>query len=500
MLVAPGADDPNWYKASVTTTAPDGNGATRHYQGSAAGVRLVGQSKATFWAKFKEELNADLLPAYIEDFKGNRTSYQWNANRQLITKVVAASNRTEAQSTQIDWHDTLALPTLITETGRTTKLSYGGGGRLVGAALTDNASNTTYSSAWSYNAQGLPGGYTDAAGQTLFGYDTRGNRNKVTNALGHVHQFAHDGAGRILTAMAPSGLERSYSYNPRGQLTRVSVGGQQTTLTYLPNDRLGTITFANGPAVTYQYDGALRVNRWSDNRGNSGNYALDAQDNVISAVFKDSSAATALQVQLTINNLNKVASETIGGNQSTALTYDANGDLATARDGLGQTTTLQVDGLRRLTKVTDPLNASATLSYNALDAVTSAQDFKGVTTTYTRDALGRPTQLQYGSTATSTLRYDLPGNTYNGPAAPKASTGHLSEIQDPGVTTQYQRDILGRVLRKSQILTNGDTRSLIHSYVPAGQGGGGELQSITYPSGKQATYLYDSTGQITGLQ
>ncbi len=542
MLVAPGADDPNWYKASVTTTAPDGNGATRHYQGSAAGVRLVGQSKATFWAKFKEELNADLLPAYIEDFKGNRTSYQWNANRQLITKVVAASNRTEAQSTQIDWHDTLALPTLITETGRTTKLSYGGGGRLVGAALTDNASNTTYSSAWSYNAQGLPGGYTDAAGQTLFGYDTRGNRNKVTNALGHVHQFAHDGAGRILTAMAPSGLERSYSYNPRGQLTRVSVGGQQTTLTYLPNDRLGTITFANGHAVTYQYDGALRVNRWSDNRGNSGNYALDAQDNVISAVFKDSSAATALQVQLTINNLNKVASETIGGNQSTALTYDANGDLATARDGLGQTTTLQVDGLRRLTKVTDPLNASATLSYNALDAVTSAQDFKGVTTTYTRDALGnakaeatpdagnstatydalgliatakdaagrtlavqrdalgRPTQLQYGSTATSTLRYDLPGNTYNGPAAPKASTGHLSEIQDPGVTTQYQRDILGRVLRKSQILTNGDTRSLIHSYVPAGQGGGGELQSITYPSGKQATYLYDSTGQITGLQ
>src|SRR5256885_6583801 len=26
----------------------------------------------------------------------------------------------------------------------------------------------------------------------------------------------------------------------------------------------------------------------------------------------------------------------------------------------------------------------------------------------------------------------------------KASTGHLSEIQDPGVTTQYQRDILDR--------------------------------------------------------
>src|SRR2546427_6061712 len=55
----------------------------------------------------------------------------------------SAFNRTEAQSTQIDWHDTLALPTLITETGRTTKLSYGGGGRLVGAALTDRSEEHT---------------------------------------------------------------------------------------------------------------------------------------------------------------------------------------------------------------------------------------------------------------------------------------------------------------------------------------------------------------------
>ncbi|WP_169804701.1 hypothetical protein, partial [Delftia tsuruhatensis] len=178
--------------------------------------------------------------------------------------------------------------------------------------------------------------------------------------------------------MAPSGLERSYSYNPRGQFTRVSVGGQQTTLTYLPNDRLGTITFANGHAITYQYDDARRINRWSDNRGNSGQYVLDQWDNRTSELIKDSAAQTALQMQRSINGINRISSETIGGNQSTALTYDANGDLATASNGLGQTTTLDVDGLRRLTKITDPLNASATLSYNALDAVTAAQDFKGV--------------------------------------------------------------------------------------------------------------------------
>ncbi|SFB66215.1 YD repeat-containing protein, partial [Delftia tsuruhatensis] len=153
-----------------------------------------------------------------------------------------------------------------------------------------------------------------------------------------------------------------------------------------------------------------------------------------------------------------------------------------------------------MTQEKSPDIGANSLTYDQRGLVATAKDAAGRTLAVQRDALGRPTQLQYGSTATSTLRYDLPGNTYNGPGAPKASTGYLSEIQDPGVTTQYQRDILGRVLRKSQILANGDTKSLIHSYVPAGQGGGGELQSITYPSGKQATYLYDSTGQITGLQ
>ncbi|UBB18809.1 RHS repeat-associated core domain-containing protein [Comamonas odontotermitis] len=542
MLVAAGTDDPNWYKASVTTTDPHGNSTTRQYQGTASGVRMVGQNNARFWDKFKEELNTDLLPASKEDFQGNKTTYQWNTNRQLITQVVAASNRPEAQMAQIEWHHTMSLPTKITEAGRITQLSYDDGGNLVGTLVTDTASGKAYSSAWAYNPNGLPYSYTDAGGQTVFGYDTKGNLNKVTDPQGRISQYTHDGAGRILTATEPSGLVRVYSYNPKGQLTSFSAGGLLTTLSYLPNDKLGTVTFANGYAITYQYDGALRTSNWSDNRGNSGQYTLDAQDNATSTIVKDSAANTALQVQRTINSLGKVASETRGANQSTSLGYDANGDLTTARNGLSQTTTLAVDGLRRLNKVTDPLNNSATLTYNQLDAITAAKDFKGVTTSYTRDALGnakqevtpdagtgaatydvrgllasttdatgrtigverdalgRITKINYNNGTSSVLRYDLTGTTYNTAAAPNASIGHLSEVQDPGVTTQYQRDALGRVLRKTQILAGGETRSIAYSYVPAGQGGAGSVQSITYPSGKQLAYQYDSMGLITGMQ
>jgi len=65
------------------------------------------------------------------------------------------------------------------------------------------------------------------------------------------------------------------------------------------------------------------------------------------------------------------------------------------------------------------------------------------------------------------LLYDLPGAAYNSAAASNASVGHLSEVQDPGFTTQYQRDSLGRVLRKSQILQGGETRSIGRATCPA---------------------------------
>ena len=299
-----------------------------------------------------------------------------------------------------------------------------------------------------------------------------------------------------------------------------------------------------GYKISYQYDAAHRLIGWSDNRGVTANYLLDAMGNRVEENIFDDVGHVAWKSVRTINRLNLVESIT-NGDAGVRFGYDENGELTSSVrqvNGVSQGTSWTLDALRRMDSVKQADGATASLSYNDLSAVTSISDFNKSTTRYARnvhghaikevsadggtvsavydgrgqarnitdaagrtlavqrDALGRPTQLQYGSTATSTLRYDLPGTTYNGPGAPKASTGHLSEIQDPGVTTQYQRDILGRVLRKSQILANGDTKSLIHSYVPAGQGGGGELQSITYPSGRQATYLYDSTGQITGLQ
>lgn len=69
----------------------------------------------------------------------------------------------------------------------------------------------------------------------------------------------------------------------------------------------------------------------------------------------------------------------------------------------------------------------------------------------------------------------------------------------PGVTTRYQRDLQGRVVRKTQTLANGDIRSIAYGYIATGLPGAGQIASITYPSGKQLAQQYDASGQLTGL-
>jgi YD repeat-containing protein len=61
---------------------------------------------------------------------------------------------------------------------------------------------------YTYNHQGLiatiDGPRTDVSDVTTYEYDAKGNRTRITNALGHVTQIPdHDPSGRPLTLIAP---------------------------------------------------------------------------------------------------------------------------------------------------------------------------------------------------------------------------------------------------------------------------------------------------------
>ncbi|WP_307701657.1 RHS repeat-associated core domain-containing protein [Variovorax paradoxus] len=462
------------------------------------------------------------------DFNGVVTKTTWDVVRRLPTTVVHASGTPEAQTVTTQWHPTFSLPTLVTEAGRTTAYTYGTLGNTLSRTVTDTTTNQAQLWQWTYNAQQLVATATEPNGAvTSYTYDLRGNVLTSTNALGHVTSHTYDTANRVVSTTAPNGLATTYTYDLRDRLLTQTTGGQTTTLTYKPYGSVETITLPTGLVLTYTYDAAHRLIGWSNNRGESGLYALDGMGNRTAEQIKDGAGNVAWNAARTINNLNRLSAQSEGPNQTNTFGYDGNGELIRTTNGLNQSTQHTLDGLRRVKAVTDAANATATLKYNALDAITEAKDFKGVATTYardaqgnataevsadtggastqydalglpsqitdalgqattiTRDALGRPTGLVFADGKTTTLRYDLSAN----------SKGYLSEIVDRSGTTEYTRDSFGRVTLKKQTLANGSVQQVSYGY-----NANGTLASIGYPNnGGLLTHSYDATGRLTGL-
>ena len=458
------------------------------------------------------------------DFLGTSTTTSWNATRRVPVSQTQAAGTPQQRTTTTEWHPQWRLPTKVTEAGRQTTYAYNSAGNLLIQSILDTGSNTTRTWNWTYNIQGLVATSTEPNGATTsYQYDSAGNLTSRTNALGKTDTYTHDAAGRTLTHTAPSGQHTQYAYDPRGRLLSQTIGSHTTAMAYLPTGLLHSITQPTGHQITYTYDPAQRLTGWSDNRGASASYTLDAMGNRVQESITQQGEAV-WQLARSINSINRVQSITVGSS-TTAWGYDANGDLTSEVNGLNQTTGYGLDALRRVQSITNAASATARLSYNALDAVTQAKDYKDVATNYTRDALGnaaqeatpdagttqttydalgRPTHIVHstgaGGVQTQALRYDLPGTLYNLPEAPNASQGRLSELRDDEAITRYRRDSLGRIVRKAQLHTSGEQRIVNTSYIPAGQGGAGQVKAISYPSGKQLIHQYDATGQLIALR
>lgn len=488
------------------------------------------------------------LMVYSQDFLSNRSNLTWNPTRRLPLSVTEAAGTPEERTTSTEWHPQWRLPVKVTSPGRVTSYTYDSAGNALSQTLLDTTNNQSRTTRWTYNTQGLVASETAPNGAvTNYTYDAAGNLVQSTNALGHTSTYAYDGAGRTTSTTSPTGLVTAYTYDARGRVLTINRGGQVTTNTYTASGQLATAKLANGHQITYTYDAAQRLTGWSDNRGASATYQLDAMGNRVREEVRDAKGQHWLLAR-SINAINRVESTTAGGYLTTNYTYDANGDLVSATNGKNESTSATLDALRRTKAITNANSATASLTRNAQDDVTSATDYKGITTQYnrdtlgnatleaskdsgnetaafdalglpsrtidalgkatniTRDILGRPTKITHPASSTSavttaatttTITYDQTGTTYNAPGQPNASKGSATTIVDASGTTTYQRDAFGRITSTTQKLKglgDGAMHTTATSYTPAGQ-----VNVITYPSGGKLAHTYNATGQLTAL-
>ncbi len=266
-----------------------------------------------------------------------------------------------------------------------------------------------------------------SGGVTGYAYDSAGDVMQTTDPLGMVTRFSYDSLGRPLTATQvsgtyPAGLTTSYAYDSQ--------------------DRVLSQT---DPPVTDRVTGAIHT--MVTTRG------YDADSNVLTTTISDST----------------------GGDppRTTTDAYNADGDLASTTDALGNTTSYTYDGFGDRTSKTTPA---------------------GLTTAYAYDAAG------------NLLTTTLQGYTGNpGNPSPPTSLVQESRAYDPagrlasvtsvrGTQTSYTYYGDNR-LAASYVVAPGSSTGMadVHTY---GYDSGGNRITQTAPGGLVVTTAYDADNKV----
>ena len=421
------------------------------------------------------------------DYNNNLTTYTHDA-RGLETSRTEAVGKPEARTIATTWHPTFHLPTQIVESTRTTTLNYDANGTLLTKTLSAvDAPSKTWN--YTYNASGqvltVDGPRTDVNDITEYSYDAQGNLSTVTNPLGHVtHVTVYDANGRLLSMQDPNGLVTSLTYDPRGRLTSRSVGGETTTYAYDPAGNLTGVTMPDNAALTYTYDAAHRLTDMSDSLGNQIHYTLDVVGNrTQKSVYDPANTLTRTQsfAYDQINNLVQI----IGAvGQTTTLGRDANGNVTSVTDPLGNIRKFQYDSLDQAIRelephptVTGSTQGQIDTAYDGLGQVTRITDARSLATDYQVDSLGNLLSQTSPDTGTTRFTYDEAGNV-------------KTRTDARGKSAQYSNDSLNRI---SQIVYEDQT--VTYSWDNC-TNGIGRLCSLTN-NGSSVSYGYDSHGRLT---
>jgi len=437
------------------------------------------------------------------------TSYTWDA-RGNRTSIVQAAGTPLARSSTTSWEATGNLPHQIVYPNLKVDFGYDAQGRVHTRTETDTTTQTIpYSTAgqtrtWTYdwNANGRllsingPKGL-DATGHddtTSFAYDTSGNLQTSTDALGHVTYFAnYDVDGRAGKMTDPNGVDTLFTYDPLGRVKTITVkdpagasGDATTTFTYDVDGRVNSIAPPATKAIVISYDSAGRVKTVGSLGAEKITYDYDGMSDVTAQTVTRADTTTARQINRTFDELGRILTTTTGTGRTATLAYDSLGNVHTITGARSNATILGFDALNRLKSTLAPDSGTTDTNYDALDNATSFTDAKSVATTFIRDGFGDVIREISPDRGTSTYYYDAAGD-------------RIATIDGRGQRIDIVRDALGRIVSKTPV-GRPASETLVYRYDTAGIAGSygvGRLGKIVNGAGTSPTkFKYDHRGNL----
>ena len=350
-----------------------------------------------------------------------------------------------------------------------------------------------------------------------YGWDDDKGEVTVNNADGSLEVYQHDSNARLVRQQDPDGAVTEFGYNDKGQkvLARDALGGE-TRYQYDDAGLLSLEVAPDGNQTAYSYwDGRVRKvvqgdREWRFERNEQGDviarvdplgrqtrYGYTAQGKLSWVVQPDGS-----RVELVWNRLGQLIEEKGADGGITRWRYDERGRQILRRDPRGAITRYEWDAADRLQTVHLPGGGTRRFEYNAYGKVTAQWDEQGRETRFEyhpglhlvsrrinpdgselkyrydnakfflseiENEHGEQHRIHYfpnGLVAretgfdgrTTAYRYDL-----NGQLSEKVEFGK----QETELVTRYERDPMGRLLKK------------------------------TLPDGREIQFSYDQYGQLT---
>ena len=375
-------------------------------------------------------------------------------------------------------------------------------------------------------------------------YQHQGMLLRITGPEGIVQRdnLQYNSQRQLIAETRPNGLLVTYDWEPNtdriAAITEiVSTESRTTSWTYFLTGEVETFTQPDGSTLSYEYDEARRLVRIVDTLGNSIDYNLDTEGNVLNESTYDPDNLLAKSITRSFDVYNRLDVMT-QANESLDYDYAADGTLAKEVSGNAVETQYSYDELKRLTTTlgdavgADP-DTSATqtdLDYDSQNNLTAVTDPLANSTIYTHDDLGNRVSRVSPDTGITTFNYDDAGNriqvsdakgqhffyTYdalNRPTLVDApgsdddivyhydscanGLGKLCSLARGANTTAYAYNGFGNVVSMDQDVQTG--AALVGANLDISYDSHGRMQTIVYPGNTSITYGYDAMGNVNQL-
>lgn len=369
---------------------------------------------------------------------------------------------------------------------------------------------------------------TNSLGQSLsFNYDAANRISQVINLAGGVIGYGYDATGNLTSVTYPDGNTKTYHYGA-DVAEAANVAGNPSTGVSYESSLTGITDENNVRTASYRYDAEGRA--YEEEHAPSLSlginhhslaYNMGSDDVPISTVVTDPLGTQRVYTFTTVLDVvkNTGQSQPAGSGcaaSASAITYDANGNVAARTDFTGHQTTYKYDLARNLeTSRTEGLDANGAATaatrtitttwhatwhlplviteYNggiatgtALKQTTYGYDAKGNLTSLTETDPARA--LNRTTTITYTYSTELPGLVLS-----KVVNGSRTDVTDSTTYTYYPHNAV--CASGTDVNANNNPNP-----APDNLGCRGQLQSITNALGHTITYdRYHPHGQVAQI-